>query len=69
MTHGVGEEDEEEQCWLLVFQLLLVQLSDLDDRRRGAERWPTPTGRGSHRLDLAPATGEREEIHSASELI
>lgn len=28
---------EEVQCSLLLFQLLVVKLSDLDDRRRGAE--------------------------------
>lgn len=63
-----GEGEQEDQCSLLVFQLLVVKLSDLDDRRRAAERRPTPTGRGSHRLDLTPAAGEREvtaeEIHS-----
>lgn len=56
---------------LLVLQLLVVKLSDLDDWRRGAEHRPTPTGRGSHRLDLTPATREREvtaeEKLSASE--
>lgn len=50
-----GEGEQEDQCSLLVFQLLVVKLSDLDDRRRAAERRPTPTGRGSHRLDLTPA--------------
>lgn len=49
----------EAQCSLLMFQLLVVKLSDLDDRRRSAERRPTPTGRGSHRLDLTPAARER----------
>lgn len=48
--------------------LLVVKLRDLDDRRRGAERRPTPTGGGAHRLDLTPATREREvtaeDIHS-----
>lgn len=44
----------------LLFQLLVVELRDLDDRRRGAERRPTPAGGGAHRLDLTPATRERE---------
>lgn len=34
----------------------MVELSDLDDGRRDAERRTAPTGRGSHRLDLTPAT-------------
>lgn len=53
------KREEEDQCLLLMFQLLVVKLSDLDDWRRGAERRPAPTGGGSHRLDLAPATRER----------
>lgn len=47
----------------------MVNLGDLDDRRRDAEGRPTPTGRGSYGLDLTPVTREREvtaeEIHSA----
>lgn len=50
------EEDEEDQDSALVFQLLVVKLRDLDDRRRDAERRPAPTCRRSHRLDLTPAT-------------
>lgn len=56
---------------VLFFQLLVVELSDLDDRRGDAKRWPTPAGRGSHQFDLAPVTRERvvtaEKIHSAFE--
>lgn len=54
---------------VLFFQLLVVELSDLDDRRGDAKRRPTPTGRGSYQFDLTPVTRERvataEEIHSA----
>lgn len=32
-----GIKGEEDQCSLLLFQLLLVKLGDLDDWRRGAE--------------------------------
>ena len=62
------KKKKEDRRVLLVFQLLVVKLRDLDDRRRDAERRPTPTGRGAHRLDLTPATREREvtaeDIHS-----
>lgn len=56
------------RCLSLVLQLLVEELSDLDDRRRRAEWRPAPTGGGSHRLDLtsANARGERERGHSAS---
>lgn len=55
------EKCEEEGQWsLLLFQLLVVKLSDLDDWRRDAERRPTPTGRGSYRVDLTPVSRERE---------
>lgn len=44
---------------LSMLRLLMVKLGDLDDRRRGTERRPAPTGRGSHQLDLTPSTRER----------
>ena len=62
VVEGVGEASkmEEEQSSSLVFWFLLIQLSDLDNRRRGAERRPAPAGRGAHRQDFTFATGERE---------
>lgn len=46
----------------LLFRLLVVKLSDLDDRRGDAEGRPTPTGGRSHRQDLTSVTTQKADV-------
>lgn len=55
-------QGEEDQCLALLFPLLVVKLSDLDDRRGDAEGWPTPTGGRSHRQDLTSVTTQKADV-------
>ena len=54
-----GQEDQ----WLdLLFPLLVVKLSDLDNWRGNAEGWPTPTGGRAHWQDLTSVTTQSADV-------
>lgn len=55
-------QGDEDQGLALLFRLLVVKLSDLDDRRGDAEGRPTPTGGRSHRQDLTSVTTQKADV-------